>query len=85
MADSDNDGLIDGREIALGLDALNPDTDADGIFDGEEVVFLRLKFTKGAFILGYFKIEDFLILNSRGSIAQPIWGSRVRCFYSTGA
>ena len=35
--DSDDDGLTDGEEIALGTDPFNPDTDGDGPTDGEEV------------------------------------------------
>lgn len=35
--DSDNDGLFDGEEVALGTDPNNPDTDGDGINDGVEV------------------------------------------------
>ena len=35
-ADSDNDGLSDGEEIALGTDPNNPDSDGDGVFDGSD-------------------------------------------------
>ncbi|MFO1429668.1 MAG: PKD domain-containing protein [Candidatus Competibacteraceae bacterium] len=35
--DSDNDGLTDEEELALGTDPHNPDTDGDGLKDGEEV------------------------------------------------
>ena len=35
--DSDDDGLTDGEEIALGTDPFDPDTDDDGLTDGEEV------------------------------------------------
>ncbi|NNE02677.1 MAG: T9SS type B sorting domain-containing protein, partial [Eudoraea sp.] len=35
--DTDNDGLTDGQELALGTDPGNPDTDGDGLTDGEEV------------------------------------------------
>src|SRR5262249_27647766 len=35
--DSDNDGLTDEEELALGTDPNNPDTDGDGISDGNEV------------------------------------------------
>ena len=35
---SDNDGLSDGEEIALGTDPNNPDSDGDGILDGQEVL-----------------------------------------------
>lgn len=34
--DSDNDGLSDQRERALGTDPNNPDTDADGVRDGAD-------------------------------------------------
>ncbi len=37
VVDSDNDGLTDAEEKALGTDPFNPDTDGDGLFDGEEV------------------------------------------------
>jgi hypothetical protein len=37
IIDSDNDGLTDAEEKALGTDPNNPDTDGDGLFDGEEV------------------------------------------------
>jgi hypothetical protein len=37
VKDSDNDGLTDERERALGTDPLNPDTDGDKLFDREEV------------------------------------------------
>ena len=36
-SDDDNDGLLGGQEVALGLDPNDPDTDGDGIEDGEEV------------------------------------------------
>jgi len=36
--DSDNDGLNDGEELALGTDPLVFDTDKDGLGDGEEVM-----------------------------------------------
>ncbi|MGB7394412.1 MAG: Ig-like domain-containing protein, partial [Pricia sp.] len=35
--DSDNDGLTDNEEDALGTDPNNPDSDGDGIDDGQEV------------------------------------------------
>ena len=35
--DSDDDGLPDGQEIAIGTDPFDPDTDDDGLGDGEEV------------------------------------------------
>jgi hypothetical protein len=35
--DSDGDGLLDGQEIAMGLDPDNPDSDGDGYNDGVEV------------------------------------------------
>ena len=35
--DTDDDGLSDGEEIALGTDALDADTDGDGLSDAEEV------------------------------------------------
>jgi len=35
-ADSDDDGINDGDEVAIGSDPLNPDTDGDGILDGTE-------------------------------------------------
>lgn len=35
--DSDDDGLTDIQESALGTDSLDPDTDFDSYFDGEEV------------------------------------------------
>ncbi len=39
--DSDNDGLSDDQEKALGTDPFKPDTDGDGLADGDEVnVFL---------------------------------------------
>jgi hypothetical protein len=37
LIDSDNDGLTDAEEIALGTDPFNPDTDGDGLTDFEEV------------------------------------------------
>ena len=36
LADTDGDGLLDGREMELGTDPLNPDTDGDGLLDGDE-------------------------------------------------
>jgi hypothetical protein len=36
-ADSDDDGLPDGEEIAIGTDPFDPDTDDDGLSDGDEV------------------------------------------------
>lgn len=36
--DSDNDGLTDDQERALGTSTANPDTDGDGVSDGDEVV-----------------------------------------------
>src|SRR3989339_1640757 len=35
--DSDNDGLWDDWELALGTSLMNPDTDGDGYRDGDEV------------------------------------------------
>jgi hypothetical protein len=35
--DSDDDGLTDGQEIAIGTDPFDPDTDDDGLTDGDEV------------------------------------------------
>ncbi|HEX6286866.1 MAG TPA: hypothetical protein VFZ80_05230, partial [Acidimicrobiia bacterium] len=35
--DSDDDGLTDGEEIAIGTDPFDPDTDGDGLSDGDEV------------------------------------------------
>lgn len=35
--DSDNDGVTDAQEYALGLDPNNPDTDGDGVNDGTEI------------------------------------------------
>jgi hypothetical protein len=35
--DSDDDGLLDSEEVALGTDPQDPDTDDDGLEDGEEV------------------------------------------------
>jgi len=35
--DSDDDGLPDGQEIAIGTDPFDPDTDDDGLNDGQEV------------------------------------------------
>ena len=56
--DDDNDGVPNGREIALALDPDNPDSDGDGLSDGEE--------------LGYAAIladDDFLWLNSSNGVA----------------
>lgn len=36
FVDTDNDGLIDAREILIGTNPNNPDTDNDGFSDGEE-------------------------------------------------
>ncbi|MCB8920181.1 MAG: protein kinase [Ardenticatenaceae bacterium] len=36
--DTDNDGLTDSQEEALGTDPNNPDTDGDGLTDGEEML-----------------------------------------------
>jgi hypothetical protein len=36
-ADSDDDGLFDGAEVAMGSDPTDPDSDDDGYTDGEEV------------------------------------------------
>jgi len=38
VKDSDNDGLSDKEEIAIGTDAFNPDSDGDGFLDGDEYV-----------------------------------------------
>lgn len=38
--DSDNDGLVDAREIVWSTDPLNPDSDYDGIKDGDEIDLL---------------------------------------------
>ncbi|MBO0591036.1 gliding motility-associated C-terminal domain-containing protein, partial [Cellulophaga sp. E16_2] len=35
--DTDNDGINDNEEVAIGTDPSNPDTDGDGINDGQEV------------------------------------------------
>lgn len=39
--DSDQDGLYDSEENALGTDTQNPDSDADGLSDREEVVIWK--------------------------------------------
>lgn len=44
--DNDSDGLVDGRELALGIDARNPDSDADGLSDGYEVARLGTSASK---------------------------------------
>lgn len=36
-SDSDEDGLTDDEEVALGTDPFNPDSDGDGVIDGQEV------------------------------------------------
>ncbi|MDN3648648.1 M64 family metallopeptidase [Reinekea marina] len=36
LLDSDNDGLVDARELVLGTDINNQDSDNDGLLDGEE-------------------------------------------------
>jgi len=36
LADTDGDGLLDGREMEMGTNPLNPDTDGDGLLDGDE-------------------------------------------------
>jgi len=38
--DTDEDGLTDDEEMALGTDPNNPDTDGDGLTDGEEVLVI---------------------------------------------
>jgi len=38
VKDSDNDGLSDKEEIAIGTDPFNPDSDGDGFLDGDEYV-----------------------------------------------
>ncbi|MEY8462299.1 calcium-binding protein [Streptococcus merionis] len=35
--DSDNDGLMDAQELALGTNPFSPDSDGDGLTDLEEV------------------------------------------------
>jgi len=35
--DIDEDGIMDGVEVANGLDPLNPDSDGDGLTDGDEI------------------------------------------------
>lgn len=37
LIDSDEDGVSDGVEIAIGTDPHNPDTDGDGLDDGDEI------------------------------------------------
>ena len=37
VTDTDQDGITDVQEAAVGSDANNPDTDGDGLLDGEEV------------------------------------------------
>lgn len=39
--DSDDDGLTDAEEAALGTNPSKPDSDGDGVSDGEEVKFLE--------------------------------------------
>jgi hypothetical protein len=34
--DTDNDGISDGDEVAIGTDPTNPDSDGDGLIDGDE-------------------------------------------------
>ena len=38
VADSDHDGLDDGKEISWGSDPLDPDSDDDGMLDGHEYI-----------------------------------------------
>ena len=44
--DSDDDGLGDGKEIAINTDPLQPDTDKDGLEDGDEVTTHKTDPTK---------------------------------------
>jgi gliding motility-associated-like protein len=37
LLDCDNDGLLNGDEIAANTDSFNPDSDGDGVIDGTEV------------------------------------------------
>jgi hypothetical protein len=39
--DTDDDGLMDGVEVATGMDPLDPDTDDDGIPDGQDPDFIQ--------------------------------------------
>ena len=44
--DDDNDGLSNGKEVALGLNPKNPDTDGDGLTDGDEIFKYKTDPTK---------------------------------------
>ena len=37
-SDTDDDGLLDKKEIELELDPTDPDMDGDGLLDGEEIM-----------------------------------------------
>ena len=52
-ADSDNDGLTDGEEVALGTDATDADSDNDGQTDGAEVISWNGCNRCNGFVCGY--------------------------------
>ncbi|MDI6774057.1 MAG: matrixin family metalloprotease [Verrucomicrobiota bacterium] len=63
--DTDDDGLLDGQELALGLSTHNPDTDRDGVSDGIEV--LRTKTDP-------LDAADYLNINAVEMLAVPFDG-----------
>jgi hypothetical protein len=52
-ADSDQDGVPDAQEVALGFDPNNPDSDGDGILDGDEDQDGDVLTTRWELLLGY--------------------------------
>ncbi|MBT3689842.1 hypothetical protein HN800_04670 [bacterium] len=67
--DSDNDGLGDKLEEALGSDPNNPDTDYDGYLDGQEVRNGYSLFDNSSIKLSY---DDSLVNSLKGKILLQV-------------
>ncbi len=85
--DTDNDGLSDLREEALGTDKLNPDSDGDGFSDGQEVINGYDPLSDSEFKIGEktgletdsvlrpsSNLNNFLVAHALGDV-EGAWGS----------
>ncbi len=77
-SDTDNDGLSDSDEYALGTDPNNPDTDGDGFSDGDDANPLIINANIVAFSMLHTTLGD------DSQIAQIVFDVRVPGFGLNG-